>query len=38
MPVLRFGSYYRIPVLAILTALHLPGQPHPAPEVPEATT
>ncbi len=28
VPVLRFGSRYRIPVAAILTALHMADQPH----------
>jgi hypothetical protein len=33
VPVLRFGTRYRIPVAAILTALHLPTNPNPqAPE------
>lgn len=27
VPVLRFGSRYRIPVAAILTALHMPTEP-----------
>ena len=29
VPVLRFGSRYRIPVAAILTALHMPTEPLP---------
>ena len=29
VPVLRFGSRYRIPVAAILAALHLPASPEP---------
>jgi hypothetical protein len=31
VPVLRFGTRYRIPVAAILTALHLPTDPDPDP-------
>jgi hypothetical protein len=31
VPVLRFGSRYRIPVAAILTALHMPADPPPPP-------
>jgi predicted DNA-binding transcriptional regulator AlpA len=29
VPVLRFGGRYRIPVAAILTALHMPLEPPP---------
>ncbi|MFG2045326.1 helix-turn-helix transcriptional regulator [Dactylosporangium sp. NPDC048998] len=29
VPVLRFGHRYRIPVAAILTALHMPVEPPP---------
>ncbi|MGI5180157.1 helix-turn-helix domain-containing protein [Dactylosporangium sp. CA-152071] len=29
LPVLRFGRRYRIPVTAILTALHMPTEPDP---------
>ncbi|GAA1503562.1 hypothetical protein GCM10009827_015800 [Dactylosporangium maewongense] len=29
LPVLRFGRRYRIPVAAILTALHMPTEPDP---------
>jgi hypothetical protein len=40
VPVLRFGTRYRIPVPAILIALHLPGDPDLAPQAqtPAATT
>jgi predicted DNA-binding transcriptional regulator AlpA len=31
VPVLRFGGRYRIPVAAILTALHMPTEPPPPP-------
>ncbi|MDG4803586.1 MULTISPECIES: helix-turn-helix domain-containing protein [Micromonospora] len=31
VPVLRFGSRYRVPVAAILTALHLPTTDNPGP-------
>lgn len=34
LPVLRFGSRYRIPVAAILTALHMRAEPGPPPEPP----
>ena len=33
VPVLRFGGRYRIPVAAILTALHLPLTPLPASDL-----
>ena len=29
VPVLRFGTRYRVPVRAILTALHMPTDPDP---------
>ncbi|MCX4387331.1 helix-turn-helix domain-containing protein [Micromonospora peucetia] len=39
VPVLRFGSRYRVPVAAILHALHLPAadEPEPATPSPPAT-
>ncbi|MER7276655.1 helix-turn-helix domain-containing protein [Dactylosporangium sp. NPDC000244] len=37
VPVLRFGGRYRIPVPAILAALHMPPEPSPPPEPPPAT-
>lgn len=37
VPVLRFGTRYRIPVAAILTALDLLGDPQPAPDAPAPT-
>jgi hypothetical protein len=33
VPVLRFGSRYRIPVAAILTALHMPQDPAPGDDL-----
>jgi hypothetical protein len=36
--VLRFGSRYRVPVAAILQALHLPGGGEPPGATPPATT